>query len=229
VPDGTTFANHVATRFRRCKEIDVIAKSIVIALGAWLASPVALADEAGVYIGIGVGYVDVPDSVRLGVPGVPLMEGQTEHTVLRPGLDIGYRFNRNVAIALGYADLGDLKANVSDLTGATDATARVKFSASGVSLALLGTFPIGHWQPYVKAGALFSSTTLKFSGAVAGEPFNADIDNDSEDAIYGLGVRYALSERFELCLDTTYFMEVGEPGHGQADYFKHSLGVIWRF
>jgi hypothetical protein len=207
----------------------VIARSIGIALGALVLSPVAAADESGVYIGASVGYVDMPDTVQLGVPNVPLMMGKTEDSVFTPGIDLGYRFNRNIAIELSYADLGDLIANVSDATGGTDASARSKFSATGYSLALVGTFPIGKWAPYVKAGALFSSTKLRYSGSMAGNAFSASIDNDANDAIYGMGVRYALMERLDLFMDATYFMEVGDPEHGQSDYFKTSAGVSWRF
>jgi OmpA-OmpF porin, OOP family len=211
------------------QENDVIARSIGIALGALALSPLAAADDSGVYIGAGIGNVDMPDNVQLGVPDVPLMGGKTNDNVFRAGVDIGYRFNRNIAIELGYVDLGDLKADVADVSGGSDANARVKFSADGISLALVGTFPIGKWEPYAKAGALFSSTTLKFSGSFSGTPFSADIDNDAEDALYGIGVRYALTERLKLVLDSTYFMEVGEPGHGQANFFKTSLGAIWQF
>ena len=207
----------------------MIARSIGIALGALVLSPMVMADDSGVYVGASVGYVNMPDTVELGVPKVPLMTGKTDDPVYTPGVDIGYRFNRNVALELSYADLGDLKANVADLTGGTDANARVNFSATGVSLALVGTFPIGKWEPYVKAGALFSSTTLNYSGAIAGNTFAADIDNDSEDAIYGVGVRYCFTERLKLLLDATYFQEVGEPGYGQSDYFRTSLGLIWQF
>lgn len=207
----------------------MIARSIGIVLGALILPPAALADDSGIYIGANVGEVDMPDNVQLGVPAVPLLRGPSDGSVFTPGLEIGYRFNRNIALELGYVDLGDLKANVSDLTGGTDANARVKFSADGVSLSLVGTFPVGKWEPYVKAGALFSSTTLKYSGTMAGGPFSADIDNDAEDALYGIGVRYALTERLKLVFDATYFMEVGEVGYGQSDSFKTSLGVIWQF
>src|SRR5687768_8708220 len=102
-----------------------------------------MADDSGIYIGANVGQVDMPDDVQLGVPNVPLMAGKTDDAVIRPAADIGYRFNRNIALELGYVELGDLKANVTDASGASDANARVRFSASGVSLALVGTFPVG--------------------------------------------------------------------------------------
>lgn len=207
----------------------MIARSVGIVLGALALSPVAAADNSGIYIGAHVGEVDMPDEVQLGVPNVALMTGKTDGSVVRPGVDIGYRFNRNIALELGYVDLGDMKANISDASGASDANARVRFSATGVSLALVGNFPVGKWEPYVKAGALFSSTTLKYTGAVAGNAFAAEIDNDAEDALYGFGVGYALTESLELVLDATYFDEIGDPGQGQSDYFKTSLGVIWQF
>jgi hypothetical protein len=207
----------------------VIARAVGIALGALVLSPVLAADDSGIYIAAGVGNVDMPDNVELGVPGVPQMSGKTDGSAVTPGLDIGYRFNPHIAIELGYVDLGDLKANVADVNDGTDANARTQFSAEGFSLALVGTFPIGKWEPYVKAGALFSSTTLKYSGAVSGAAFSANIDNDAEDALYGLGVRYALTRRFKLFLDSTYFVDVGEPDHGQSDFLRTSLGVIWQF
>lgn len=207
----------------------MIARSIGIALGAMGLSPLAAADDSGVYIGAAVGYIDAPDNVQLGVPDVPLLTGKTDDEVFTPGLDVGYRFNRNIAVELGYVDLGDVKADFADLGGGTDATARGKFSADGVSLSLVGTFPIGRWEPYVKAGALFSSTTLQYSGAVAGDAFSADIDNDAQDALYGFGIRYVLSDGLRIVLDSTYFQDVGEPGYGQCDYFRTSLGIIWQF
>jgi OmpA-OmpF porin, OOP family len=206
----------------------VIARSIGIAVGV-LALSSAMADDSGVYIGAAVGYVDVPDNVQLGVPDVPLLTGKTDDSVFTPGVDIGYQFNRNLAIELGYADLGDLKANLADPSGATDANARAKFSADGVSLALVGSLPIGKWEPYVKAGALLSNTTLKYSGAIAGNAFAAEIGNHAKDALYGVGIRYAFTDHLKLVLDATYFDDVGERGYGQSDFFKTSLGVIWQF
>lgn len=207
----------------------MIARSIGIAVGVLVLSPVMAADDSGFYIGAGVGYVDMPDSVQLGVPDVPLLTGRRDDTQYAPVVDLGYRFNRNIALELGYVDLGALQADFVDLSGGTDATARAKFSAAGYSFSLVGTFPIGKWEPYVKAGALFSSTELNYSGTVAGNAFSAKIDNDAEDALYGAGIRYGLSERVQLFLDATYFMDVGEPGYGQVDFFKTSFGGVWRF
>jgi Outer membrane protein beta-barrel domain len=105
----------------------------------------------------------------------------------------------------------------------------VGFSAEGVTLAMIGTFPIGKWEPYLKAGVFYSRTVLAYAGSSSGTPFGARIRNEDEDAIYGVGVRYALSEHVRLYLDSTYFMEVGQPDTGRADYLNTSLGAVWRF
>lgn len=194
-----------------------------------LAAAQATADDSGVYIGAGVGQVDTPDNAVLGVPEVPLLTGRTRDTQFTPAVQLGYRFNRNIAVELGYVDLGDVKANVVDASGSSDASAQLKFSADGISLALLGVFPIGNWEPYVKAGVLFSSTTLKYAGSIGGNAFAASLDNDAEDALYGLGVRYNLTETFKLSLDSTYFVDVGEPDRGQGDFLRTSVGVVWQF
>ncbi len=202
--------------------------AVWISSGALVLPCAAFADDAGAYIGAGIGYVDMPGNLGLGVPDVPVMFGETKGGEVAPGVELGYRFNRNIAVELGYVDLGDLKANVVDPNG-SDASAQLQFSADGYSLALVGMFPINQWEPYVKAGAVFSSTTLNYSGSFSGAGFSAKIDNDTEDAIYGAGVRYSLTEQLKLYFDTTYFMELGEPGFGQVDYFKLSLGLNWRF
>lgn len=62
-----------------------------------------------------------------------------------------------------------------------------------------------------------------YLGAGAGLADTAD--NDDEDALYGIGVRYAVNERLRLYLDATYFMEVGEADTGQANYLNFSAGA----
>ena len=204
------------------------ARAVWIGCSALALSHAAPADEAGVYIGVDIGYVDAPKNVGLIVPDVPLLTGETDGSEFAAGATLGYRFNRNIAVELGYVDVR-FDANVVDASGISDASSRLGFSIDGIALALLGFFPVGHWAPYVKAGVLFSDTALTYSGNIAGDEFSARIGNSAEDALYGLGVRYRLSEHLELSLDSTYFMEVGEPGSGQSDFWKTSAGVIWRF
>jgi opacity protein-like surface antigen len=189
----------------------------------------ASADDSGWYLGAGVGLADTADRSQLCCAGFPLLTGRTHDNKTSWGVAAGYRFNQSLAIELGYVDLGELTSEVADATAATDARAAVGFSAEGVTLAMIGTLPFGKWEPYLKAGVFYSSTVLEYSGSLSGVPFGARITNDDEDAIYGIGVGYALSEHIRIHLDTTYFMEVGEPEKGRAEYLNTSIGATWRF
>jgi hypothetical protein len=192
-------------------------------------SGTALADDAGIYISAAGGIAQSPENVALGVPGVALLSGTADGSDPSFGFGIGYRFNRNVSLDLGYVDLGAVEADIADLSGRSDARGSFTFAADGVALSLLGSFPIGNWEPYVKAGVLFSETQLSYSGSMSGTPFSGRVTNKEEDALYGVGVRYALLERFKIYLDATYLMDVGGEGGGQADFLNTSLGVIWQF
>lgn len=201
--------------------------SVWLAVMALAVAPAALADDSGVYLGASVGVVDGPDNIGLGVPDVPLLVGKGDVDDPSFGFSAGYRFNKNISIEFGYVDLGELQSDVAD--AASDGRATLGFSAEGVTLAMIGEFPIGKWQPYLKAGVFYSRTVLEYSGTFSGTDFSARLTNDSEDALYGVGVRYQLTERLRLFLDATYFMEVGEPGKGQVDFFDTSAGVVWQF
>lgn len=200
-----------------------------VLLASLAIAPAAAGDDSGWYLGAGVGLADTPDNSVLTPSDVPVLTGRTVDNDTSWGLAAGYRFNKNIAIELGYVDLGEFTSEVADATGATDARAAVGFSADGVTLAMIGTFPIGKWEPYLKAGVLYSSTVLEFSGSQSGVDFGARITNDDEDALYGIGLSYAVSERMRIYLDSTYFMEVGESDTGRSDYLNTSLGASWRF
>lgn len=187
----------------------------------------AAAQDAGVYVSAAVGLIDAPDDAHL--DGTPRLTGSTDNDEVSWNVAVGYRFNPNIALELGYVDLGKVEADLTDASGATDSSAHASFAADGTTLALIGTFPIGRWEPYLKAGVLFSSTDLRFAGAIDAAPFAGRLTNDNEDPLYGTGVRFAATESLRIFLDVTFFHAVGEPETGRSSYFNTSLGVLWRF
>jgi OOP family OmpA-OmpF porin len=204
--------------------------SLFVGLVALALGRAAAADDSGVYVAAGVGLVDTPNNSVLGVQEVGELTGKTDDGDASWGISAGYRFNRYIAIELGYLDLGEITSEVTDATGSSDAHATVGFSAEGVTLALLGTFPIGQrWEPYLKAGVFYARTVLEFSGSSSGDDFGARVTHENGDALFGIGVRYAISERLQIYLDSTYFREIGEPSTGHSEALNTSLGVSWRF
>ncbi|HEY0681966.1 MAG TPA: outer membrane beta-barrel protein [Steroidobacter sp.] len=192
-------------------------------IGIALAGTVA-ADESGPYVSAGLGRIDAPDGSNLGA-----LTGETENDEWSWTVGLGYRFNRNIALELGYVDLGKIQSDLTDATGLSDASAHASFGADGATFALVGTFPIGRWEPYIKAGVLFSSTELQFSGTIDATPFAGRLTNDNEDPLYGAGLRFNVTEPLQVYLDVTYLDDVGEPETGRSSYFNGTAGVLWRF
>jgi OmpA-OmpF porin, OOP family len=209
--------------------MNTITRWTSIALLGLLATSAAAADDSGFHVSASVGIADHADDAALGVPDVGRLTGATDGDDTSWALTGGYRFNRNIAIEIGYVDLGEIDAAVSDVEGGSDARATFTFATSGITLAMVGSFPIGNWVPYLKAGVLFSETELDFAGTVNGASFAARVDEDSQDPLFGAGVGYDFGEHWRVQLDVTYFMESGDPDGGESDYLSTSLGVSWRF
>lgn len=199
----------------------------ICAGAAWIALTLACgvsADESGPYLSAGLGRIDAPNNSNLGA-----LTGDTRNDEWSYTAAVGYRINPNLALELGYVDLGEFHANLSDASGATNAAAHASFAANGATFALIGAFPIGQWEPYIKAGVLFSSTELQFSGTIDGARFAGRLANDNEDPMYGAGVRFTIADPLQVFLDLTYLDDVGESETGRSSYFNTTAGVLWQF
>jgi hypothetical protein len=102
-------------------------------------------------------------------------------------------------------------------------------ATEGKTAALVGLFPIGRWEPYVKAGMLFSTAQRRFDGQLLGYAVTQRAEQDSEDPFFGGGVRYPAKAALQVYLDVTYFDEVGGNTSGASSYLNTSLGVLWQF
>ena len=205
-------------------------KRTAVYVVAWIAlmqTSNAPADDAGLYLDAALGLIDTPDTSIIG--GDPVITGPTDDNDWSWAVGAGYRFNKNIALELGYLDLGKISANLADASGATDATGDSSFEAEGTTFALVGSFPMGRWEPYLKAGVLFSRTDLQFQRTLGAATTDRRVTADNEDPLYGAGVRFTVTQPLQVYLDLTYFDEVGEPETGQSSYLNSSLGILWRF
>lgn len=192
-------------------------------------APTAFADDAGLYVGAGIGSAEHAKNAALRPPQVPLMTGTSDARDTSWNVTLGYRVNNNIAFELGYVNLGDIEASVADRTSQSDARGQFTFSTEGVTAAMVGRFPVRQWTPYIRAGVLFSETDLRYAGSASGAAFGARIKDDSQDAFFGAGLTYDLGSRWSVQLDLTHFMEAGDRGSGQSDYHNVSVGFMWRF
>ncbi len=191
--------------------------------------PNAFAADTGPYIGASIGNAEHAEEVVLTPSDVPPMTGQSDSRDTSWAFTLGYRVSRHLAFELGYLDLGKMEASVADPTGESDAQGRFTFSVEGITVSMLGQFPIGKWTPYVKAGVLFSETELNFAGTVSGTSFGDRVKGDSEDPFFGFGVTYDLGSRWKARLDFMHVMDAGDPETGQSEYQNVTLGFSWHF
>ncbi len=192
-------------------------------------APAAFADDSGLYVGAGIGSAEHAKDVALKPPEIPLMTGTSGSRDTSWNVTLGYRINPNIAFELGYVNLGDMQASVADPSGESDARGRFTFSTEGVTVAMVGRFPVGKWTPYIRAGVLFSETDLDCEGSVSGAAFGDRVRGDSEDAFFGAGLTHDLGLRWAVQFDFTHVMDAGDPGSGQSDYHVATLGLLRQF
>ena len=189
----------------------------------------ARAQDPGFEISASIGSAQHARNVQLGTPFTPLLTGESEHRDLAYSLTAAYRFNPHFGLELGLLNLGEIEASVTDASGMTDARANLEFTTHGVTLAAIASLPLGKWTPYLKVGGIYSKTKLHFLGSVDGDTFAATIDGDDLDALFGLGVKYDLNERWQVRLEGTFVADAGHASTGTSNYFAGLLGLTWRF
>jgi hypothetical protein len=105
----------------------------------------------------------------------------------------GYRYNKNIAVEVSYANLGDLEVSDVSLGG-------VRSETSGYSLSAVGLLPVTEQiDLFAKAGAFIWSVD-GYSNAARMR------GNDGSDMTYGIGAAYTFGvttlraevERFEI-------------------------------
>lgn len=129
-------------------------------------------------------------------------------------VNIGYQFNRNFAVELGYTDFG--KFNVSNGSGSGD------WKSDGVGLSLVGILPMDNrWSLYGKIGAFYSDTRINNIPGV-----NSD---KRTNGTAGLGVSYDFGNRVVGKAEWNYYNDVGESSTGKPTINTVTLGLAYRF
>jgi len=172
------------------------------------ASSFAWAADSGFYVGADLGIAQFPNNEDLQLPSGVVLRGSgsnLDNEDYAWAVTAGYRFNPYVAVEAGYLDLGETSGLLADGTGATPAVARFSFATSGPTLALVGTWPLGSWEPYLRFGVFFADTDLSFSALSAAAPFSGRTSDSSEEVFGGIGLGYRFSERWRARVELAFF------------------------
>jgi OmpA-OmpF porin, OOP family len=184
----------------------LVASAIALsgALAATQAS--AQAQDMGFYIGGAIGQAELKGACD-GLPaGTSCDDKDSAWKVLG-----GYQFNRNLAVELGYANLGEASASLAGVTANVEVTAW--------DLVAVGSFPIvDKFSVYGKLG-MFRSEAEGTSNV------GASADDSETGFTFGLGLRYDFTRNLGVRLEWQRYTEVDE----DTDVNLMSVGVIWRF
>jgi OOP family OmpA-OmpF porin len=190
-------------------------KNVLAALGVTsciAVSAPALAADEGFYVGASVGVTSLDvDGGDLGLTNASFDDNDTGYKVF-----LGYDFNKNWGVELGYADLGQY-----DFTGNFGAVnVRGDIDVTAAYLTAVGTYPINNeFAVFGKLGAYYGDADATAS---AGTISASDSGSDT-NVLFGLGVKYNFTKQFAVRGEWERFHDSDFP----VDLF--SVGVAFKF
>lgn len=103
---------------------------------------------------------------------------------------LGYEFEQVVGLEASWVNFGEFDGTITAAGGST----RVGYDAKTATAAVTGRIPIGeHFHVFAKAGYMFWSTDVKFTGTGTDTRFVAGTDHGN-DPFYGAGVRVNINQ-----------------------------------
>ncbi|MBV8624452.1 MAG: porin family protein [Herbaspirillum sp.] len=198
--------------------------AVAVAVAAMMAagSVAAQTADSGVYVGVEGALVTVNSIARPTSNAVNVSE-TTDVAALRAL--VGYQFNKNFALELGYFATDDMKQSGGVAGSAT--TYDLKINTKGTDLAVIYKFTEFLPGLYVKAGAVYS----KVSGSVSAR--NGSVSASASDSVsgtgylYGLGYEFNVAQNVGLRVGYTRYEKLGGESDNKANMY--SAGVKYKF
>jgi opacity protein-like surface antigen len=141
----------------------------------------------------------------------------------------GYRFNRFLAVELGFSDLGRVTTTL--IPRSDDSIAgEIRSSARGKTLALLVHAPTGNWDPYFKLGAIKAITDLRVDAPLVDQGLPSSVHDEQPRVLLGVGARYAFTEQWAVSFAFDYYVNLGARGDIESkNVASPRFGFAYRF
>jgi OmpA-OmpF porin, OOP family len=168
------------------------------------------AQDMGFYAGFSLGQ----SSADLDCQGFACDDKDTTWRILG-----GYQFNRNLAVEVGYSDLGEVSVNAGVLGAAT-------IEATAIEVVAVGILPLANqFSVYGKLGMYRGEADQSGTGA-----FVASASESNTDLTFGVGVKYDFTRNLGVRAEWQRYSDLGGEGvGGESDIDVISIGAIWRF
>jgi len=229
-----------------------IAAALVAALGL-VAANTASAENGGLYFGLTGGATrfdlggsrtdfdatfGLPLAASLEAGGVDVTDFQSslDDTAMGWGLQVGYRFNRYVAVEVGYVDLGEALyeaiMTVDDGVDIFPVEASVRVESTGPTAAVLGMLPIGErFDVHAKAGIYVADTRLRsrLRDVEFADNFLHAEDRASEtEFFFGVGGAWNINDSYSLRVEYQRYLDLGDDDTGEGDADLIGVSMLFR-
>lgn len=173
-------------------------------------------DASNAYLGVSLGQAKYGD-VCSGLSGFTCDDKDTAFRIFG-----GYQFTPNLAVELGYADLGS--AAFRGTSGGVAITGNEEFTA--FDLVGVASWPIGTaFYVYGKLGLYHGEVTATAVGTLGGVSSRGSASDSGTDFTFGLGAGFDVSRNVGLRLEWQRYN-----GFSDADNLDvFSLGLLYRF
>ena len=187
--------------------------AVLSVASAMLVAAPAFAQDQGWYAGLHLGQAKAKDACD-GVSGAGIScdDNDTMFRILG-----GYQFNKNLAVELGYNDMGEVSASGGGITA--------NIESKIWELVAVGSWPFTpQFSAYGKLGMYRGETDFSTNAPGVG--------NESEsntDLTYGIGVRWDFTKNLGVRAEYQIYKDLGGGNIGESDVDAMSVGVIWKF
>lgn len=135
-----------------------------------------------------------------------------------PRVEVGYDFNKNFGVELGYTSFGTIFESNDD-------SLSIQQKSNAITISALGTVPIGEW--FGIFGRLgYARYDTNNSGAIEGVPID---DESGNTPFWGAGVKFNVSPEFAIRVEYQNYRDLSDqPGH-KDDVQGLFAGGVYRF
>ena len=208
-----------------------VSGTLGLAALAVLASPYAVADDTGWYVGANVGQSKAKiDDER--ITSNLLGAGFATSSITDDDRDTGYKlfggyqFNKNFALEGGYFDLGKFGYTATTVPAGT-LNGNIKLN--GLNLDAVGILPITErFSAFGRVGVNYAEAKDSFSGTGAVKVLNPNPSKRDTNFKVGLGLQYALTESLAMRAEAERY-RIDDAVGNKGDIDLISVGLVYKF
>lgn len=212
---------------------------VVAVLGVILVPTVAVAEATGFYAYTSAGSAessrkDEVDTALIN-SGITALTSSEDKRDAAYKLQLGYQFNRYLAVEGGYVDMGKFTYQAAS-TAPVTATRDGHVEIDGWNLGVVGRLPFANTvSAFGKIGVV--SYDLSYSCSGTGSPCaNPDRSADGTPFYYGVGLDWNVTQNWFARIEYEVFTDIGDSfdrtgvtGTTEADVRMTSIGIGYKF